>query len=111
MMKIAVMAAIPSVIVFHAAVIAFPITREKLCAIVVRADPVSTFIRRTGPVSVMPAITAADGIPISVHPGKAGSGSSGMHCHNTRWRGRSDPDADANLSAQTESARQQNEWK
>jgi hypothetical protein len=103
--KIAIMTAIPFVIVFDAAMATIPIAREKLLTIVMRADPVGTLVRRTRPVTFMPAIMPADGIPISVNPGKTRSGRSGMHGHNSRRRRRSEVDANANLSAQTESAR------
>jgi hypothetical protein len=66
--KIAVMAAIRFVVVLHAAMTTIPIAREKLLAIVMRADPVGTFVRRTRPVAFMPAMVSAGGIPISVHP-------------------------------------------
>jgi hypothetical protein len=99
MMKIAVMVAIPSVIVFHAAVIAFPIAREKLPAIVTRTHPVSAFIRRTRPVTRVPAIPAVHRILITVHPHITGAGRRGTDRNDAWRRGRANAYPNANLSA------------
>ncbi len=109
--KIAIMAAIPFVVVLHAAATAFPIAREKLLTIVMRADPPGPFVRRTRPVTFVPAIAAIYRVLITVYPNVTGTGSRGPNGHNPGRRRRSDADADANLSAETKGACQQNEWK
>ncbi len=97
--KIAVMVPVPLVIVLDAAMVAFPIARKKLPAIVMRANPVSPLVGRPAPISFMPAIMTAIRIPIPVHPKIARPGSGGPDCHNPRRRRRSDANANANLSA------------
>ncbi len=92
------------VIVFDAAMVAIPIAREELLAIVARPYPVRAFIWRTRPVTRVPAIFAVDRILITVYPNIAGPGGCGANCNDAWRRRRADADPDANLSAQRESA-------
>jgi hypothetical protein len=91
--------AVGVVIVFHAAMVAIPISGEELLAIVTRTYPVGTLIRRTRPVTRVPAIPAVHRILISVHPHIAGAGRRGTNCNDAWRRRRADADPDANLGA------------
>jgi len=67
---IAVPVPIPAVIMFETAAVAFPVAVKKTLPIVTGCDPARTPVGRTRPVSVMPPITAACRIPITIHPKK-----------------------------------------
>ena len=86
-MVAAVMIVIPVVPVFESSAIALPIAVVIPSAFVPRTDPTCACIRRTGPVSRMPSIVAAYGIPIAVHPHKFRTGAWGKNTNNAwRWR-------------------------
>ena len=68
---------------------AFPVV------VIVRMTPVSTFVGRTLPASLHPAVAMSIGCPISLYPGIARPGNrSTFLIPNWRWRG---PDVDRNL--------------
>src|SRR5579872_7319958 len=94
---IAVVVAIKVVIVFAAAVIAVPIAIEEALAVMVRSHPAGADIRRPGPISGMPFIVPAYGIPVACHPDEPRAGT----CHNPlhpQGRRRADGDSDRNLA-------------
>jgi len=107
MTKIAVVVAIPSMIVFQAAMRTVPITREELLAVVTRPDPVGSFIRRTRPIAGVPAIPAVNRVLITVYPQVAGSRRCGTNRNHAWRRRRADANANADLSAQSERASDQ----
>lgn len=94
---IAVMLAVPSVIVFYAAVVAIPVTCVKAFAVVARANPAGAGVWRPRPVAFMPSITAANGIPVTADPDEVRSGLIGKHCDHSWGRWRADLDADCDL--------------
>jgi hypothetical protein len=69
-MVAAVMIVIPVVPVLESSVIAFPIAVVIPSALVAGTNPTCTCIWRTGPVSRMPPVVSAYGIPIAVNPHK-----------------------------------------
>jgi hypothetical protein len=86
-MVAAVVIVIPSVVVFYAAAVAFPVTGVKAFTIVARADPAGSSVRRPRPVALMPAVVAADGIPITADPYEIWSGLRGQNGYSAgRWR-------------------------
>ena len=95
---IAVMIFIPTVIMFYAAVFAFPITVVEAFAIVTWADPAGAGVRRARPVAFMPAIVSTHGIPITANPDKIWSWLLRNHGnHAWRWWC-ANPYADRDLS-------------
>ena len=70
MTEIAIMIAVPCMVVLNAAVGTVPVTVVEVSSIVPRPDPSCTYVRRTSPIPVMPDISAAYGIPISAYPRK-----------------------------------------
>src|SRR5579863_1266499 len=96
---IAVMLAVPSVIVFYAAVIAIPVTCVKAFAVVARANPAGAGVWRPRPVAFMPSIAAADGIPVTADPDEVRSGLIGKHRDHSWGRWRADANTYGDLSA------------
>jgi hypothetical protein len=95
------------VIVFHAAMVAIPVSGEELLSVVTRSDPVSAFIRRTRPITRVPAISAVYRVLITIDPDITGAGR-GRTNRDDAWRRRGpNANADANLGAQSERATHQ----
>ena len=65
---IAIVIAIPVMIVRDHTTISFPMSFKKASPFVTRPDPERTGVRRSSPIPRMPAITPADRIPVSVDP-------------------------------------------
>ena len=65
---IAVVVAIPMMVVLEAAVGAVPVAAVEATAFMARADPMRAGIRRTSPVTAMPDVIAVGGVPISLNP-------------------------------------------
>jgi len=84
--------AIPMVIMLAATTIAFPISRKKVLAIMMRCHPTSTSIRRTGPIAFVPLVAMADWIPIPLYP-KESRARTGRHGVNPRGRRRPNSNA------------------
>jgi hypothetical protein len=59
---------IPVVVMFHPSSIPFPIARKELFTIMARLDPSSPFIRWQGPISFVPPVVPANGIPVTADP-------------------------------------------
>ena len=77
----AIVIAIPPVIVFEAPARSVPKSRVEHGAVVARSHPMCALVRRTGPITLMPAVAAAIGIPITVYPEEAGSGGNRANAH------------------------------
>jgi hypothetical protein len=105
--KITVAPAIRVVIVFDATMVAIPVSGEELLAIVTRPDPMRAFVRRTRPVTFMPAIVPVNRVLIALYPQITSTRRRRTNRNDARRRWRSDADTDANLSAQRESATNQ----
>src|SRR5215471_10517905 len=63
---------IPMVVVFEPAARPFPIAVVEESTLVARRNPNRPFVRRTGPVSVMPFVALPVGIPVTSDPKIAG---------------------------------------
>ena len=63
-----------------------------------RPYPMCAFIRRTSPVTLMPAIAASIGIPISVYPEIAGAGGNRANAYDARRRGRPNANSKGDLT-------------
>lgn len=106
--KVPLVALVPAVIVVNAAVIPVPIATEKPLAIVMGSNPTRAGIRRTRPVTPMPAIVPTDRIPIALHPHVVWSRRNGPH-NQDAWRGwRADSDSDRNLCVSRRYSQPQN---
>ncbi|SPF52975.1 exported hypothetical protein [Candidatus Sulfopaludibacter sp. SbA4] len=94
---VAVVVAVPMVIVFQAAMIAVPVTGEEPLTIVMRHHPASPLIRRPGPIAGMPPVAASHRIPIAIKPHIAGARGDRPDTDNARRRRWADTDPDRNL--------------
>jgi len=93
---IAVVVAIPVMVMIETAMRAVPIAGIETAAFVTRANPMSALVRRASPVATMPDVAAVYGIPVTVHPKVPWSRA---HRHDVvSWRGRRpDLNADGDL--------------
>lgn len=94
---VVVMVLVPAMVMGDLAVAAVPVTVEVARSIMMRLDPVSAFIRRTGPVSIVPFIVAALRVPIASNPVIAGAGAPRLHPDDARRGWRSDSYSDGKL--------------
>jgi hypothetical protein len=78
---IAVMLAVPMMVVFAAAALAIPVAAIEALSLVARTDPACAAIWRTSPVPAMPMVAAPHRIPVSFHP-----------CEFRTWPRRENPD-------------------
>jgi len=94
--KIPVVITIPAMLVFYSASLPGPVTHEIPPTLVVRPDPIGSFIGRHRPVTCMPPIMVADRIPVAFHPYIVGPRWRRLNVHpRRRWR--SDHDSNRNL--------------
>ena len=104
---VAVVVVIPVVVVIEPAVGSVPVAGVVAATFVARPDPASALIRRTRPVTGMPAIVMAYRIPVAVYPEEfraRGHGADGNHARRGRW---ADLNADADLSGGAVSSEQE----
>jgi hypothetical protein len=73
---------------------AFPVAFKVLLAVVPRAYPQSTFVRRTSPVSVVPGVFPTVGIPVASDENVARAGASRLNPNHPRGGRRSNSNAD-----------------
>lgn len=88
---------IPIVMVLKSATVAFPIAFVKLAAIVARANPASSLVGWSRPVTGMPTIAPACRIPISVHPKEVRAWPWGALANDPGRRRRTDSNSERNL--------------
>ena len=94
---VAVSAFVPFMVMVHIALVPGPAAFVKAFPIVVWFHPVSAFIGRAGPISVVPFVLITVRKPISAQPDVACARASGLNSdHSRRWRG-SNPDANRDL--------------
>src|SRR5262245_47599477 len=67
-MIIAVAVVIPTMIVFSPSVVAYPVAVVEHPPVVSRVNPVSTGVRRTGPIPIVPLVLVLDRIPVPRNP-------------------------------------------
>ena len=108
---VAVTIAIPFVPVFKAASISFPITVIESLTVMARPDPPSALIRRPGPITPMPSVTPAHGIPITFNPYEFRSRTWGKNVNHARSGRRTNSDTDRDLRAQDRRAEQKHRRK
>lgn len=91
---VVVTAAVPSMVVGHVAAIAFPVACKELLSIVMRFHPARAGVGWASPVSVVPLIMVAHGVPVAPEPNIASAGTSWLNFHDTRawWRADSHSD-------------------
>jgi hypothetical protein len=97
--KIAVVLAIPVVIVLHPAVRSIPVTRVEHGAIMTWRYPCRAFIRRPAPIPCVPSVAACFRIPIAVDKRITRPWTHRLHSNDPWLRRRSDSDSDADLRA------------
>ena len=90
----AVVVVIPLMIVNHTATRSFPIAIKPTLAVVMRGHPNRAFIRRTGPITVVPAIPTPNHVPVTINPGIARAGSDRSDANHARRRRGSDANSD-----------------
>jgi len=90
---VAVLIAVPTMIVFEPAAIAIPVAGEEPLAIMMRCNPYGAGIRRLAPIAGMPFVMVTDWIPVAVNPNKLRAGSGRPYCNHTRRRRRADSDS------------------
>jgi hypothetical protein len=68
--KVAIMFAVPMMIVFTPAMVAVPVSFEKTLSIMVRLDPNCPCVGRTGPVPGVPPVVISHRKPVTLYPNK-----------------------------------------
>jgi hypothetical protein len=109
--EIAVMVAIPAVIVLKPAAISIPVTREELSSFIARAYPNGALIGRPGPIASMPLVVVSNRIPIAFHPDEFRTRSDRLDANHARRRGRTNSDSDGNLRRKCGGASEQDRGK
>ncbi len=94
---VAIMIAVPAMVVFETAAIALPVARKEALSIMTRCNPDRTCVRWASPVSGMPPIMVAHGIPIALDPNKVRARTYRLNPNDPRGRRRTDPHSDGNL--------------
>src|SRR5215469_17417648 len=90
--KIPVAITIPVMVVLNSTSPPAPVAHKVSLAIVVRWDPIGSFIGRHRPVTLMPPIMVADRIPVAFHPYIIGSRWWRLNNHTRRrWGSDLDP--------------------
>jgi hypothetical protein len=105
---IAVSVAIPFVAMLKTAAIAFPVAVVIQLSLVPRTNPVGAWIRGTSPITFVPAIMSAYGIPVAFHPDKVGTRRRRWLNYHSRRGRRTNPDTHTDLRACAIVAEQQN---
>lgn len=89
---------IPMMVVVKAAARAVPIAGIETAAVVARRNPAGASVRRTAPITFVPAVVAGHGIPIAADPHEIRCGLRGHDNDGTRRGRRADLDPNGNLS-------------
>ena len=95
---ITIVIAVPMMIVLAAAALTIPIAGEELGTIVVGCDPSGSSVRRSCPITFVPAVASPDRVPITIYPDIFGAGSRRKNPNHARWRRGTDSDSDGYLS-------------
>ena len=90
--------AVPAVIMLEAPTISVPVTVVVPAPFPTRSDPGCAAVRRQGPITPVPNVTAINYIPIAVHPDIARARSYWPDAQHTRRRWSADSDSDGYLS-------------
>ena len=103
---IAVMIAIPVMVMIEAAMRTVPVAAIEAAIFMPRTNPAGAGVRRASPVAAMPDIVSVHGIPVAVDPDVFGPGADGNDVMSRRWR-RSDLNSDRDLSGRMVSAKKE----
>ena len=98
--SVAVAVMVPAMVMLNPASLAGPISAEEAPAFIVRWSPACAWIGRQSPVAGVPAVVAANRIPVAVNPEIVGPGANWPGGENPRRRRRPYLDADGNLGTQ-----------
>ena len=87
---------VPAMVVGNVAMVAIPVAIEVTLSVMMWFHPVRAAVCRTSPISVVPLVVAAHGVPIPADPGIAFARAAWLHPDHTnrRWRSDSNPDGD-----------------
>jgi len=96
--RIAIPVMVRTVIVLESSTIAIPVPIIEALAVVARRYPPCTSIGRSGPVSVVPTVTASHYIPVAVYPKEIRPRSYRPNPNHARRRWRADSDSNRNLA-------------
>ena len=69
--EVAIVIMVRVVIVLNPTVVSVPVTWKVPLSVMVRSNPVSTFIRRLGPIASVPFVVVSDRIPVAFDPCEA----------------------------------------
>src|ERR1700686_5472782 len=95
---VSLMLAVPVVIMLEAPAISVPVTVVIPAPFPTRPDPGCAAVRRQGPITPVPNVTAINYIPIAVHPDIARARSYWPDAQHTRRRWSAHCDSDGDLS-------------
>jgi hypothetical protein len=95
--EIPVVAFIPMVVVIAPAVVAVPIAGEVSAPVVTRGYPPGVRVNGAGPVTGVPFIVIAHGIPVAIHPHEVRARPRRLDADDARGRGRANLDSNRNL--------------
>jgi len=99
---------IPSIVIaIPPVVIAFPVPVIELATLITRCDPASVPIWRPRPVALAPHIMISDWMPVAGDPHIVRARTIRHHTYHSRWRWRSDVNADRDLRRCGHAAREQ----
>jgi len=103
--KIPVSIPVPVMVMLPPAAISVPVTGKVSFTIMMRSYPVSTDIRRTRPIALVPFVMTSHRIPIALDPDEVGARTH-RHGNHSRRRRSSDPDSNRHLSGEGRYANQ-----
>ena len=103
---IAVVVMIPVMVMAEAATRTIPVAGVEADSFMVMANPAGTGVGRASPITLVPNVVAAHGIPVTVNPGVLGSGANWNHIMPRRGR-RPNLDSDRDLGSRIMSAKQE----
>jgi hypothetical protein len=95
---IAVVFAIPMMVVFAPAVVTVPVSRIVALSIVARLYPPRAYIGWAGPIAVMPFIMASIRVPVSAYPDIAWTGTRSLNPNHAWGWWSADFDSNENLA-------------
>jgi len=94
---VAITIAVPSMVVFETAAIALPVARKKALSVMMRRNPDRSRVRWASPVSGMPLIMVAHGIPVALDPNKLRTWAYWLNPNDALGRRRTNSDPDGYL--------------
>jgi hypothetical protein len=105
--EIAIVAAVPMVVVLDASAVAIPVAGVETLSIVARGYPASGGVYRPAPISGMPLVVVPDGIPVAVYPDEFRTWTRRKNANHSRRGWRADSDSDGNLGGHKRAGQEQ----